>query len=192
MFVISLNGIPLDSCLTKLIKSNKKNKKNQKIKMSTHSSLIMVSILVILTIQSTNGAKNQTAKICDKQRVDECAISLSLLTDPELLKDPPKTLADMEKYCRKFKQSTTCVREYSEKCLADQSRRTLSIIMYSMTKTMRRYCSRTKGKQEWLNLVNCVGDDLPIYSKHLIDLSADMHAIRTAKPKNMRIPLCCW
>ncbi|XP_027202318.2 uncharacterized protein LOC113796278 [Dermatophagoides pteronyssinus] len=32
---------------------------------------------------------------------------------------------------------------------------------------------------------------MPNYAKHLTDLSADMHAIRTAKPKNLRIPLCC-
>ena len=167
---------------------------------SLRSSLITVAITGIifmlqiqLSITGNVGQKNiNQTNICNKKQVDKCAISLVPLTDPELLQRPPKTLADLDHWCRKFKRSEKCVRQYSDQCLASESRRTLSIVLYSISKTLRRYCGQTKRKQELLNLSHCLDNDLTNVSKVLFELSGDMHAIRSIEPANMRIPLCCW
>ncbi|KAH7638341.1 hypothetical protein HUG17_9447 [Dermatophagoides farinae] len=97
----------------------------------------------------------------------------------------------MNYWCRKFKQSIECVRQYSQQCLQSESRRVFSIMSYSISKMAKRYCGSVRAKKDLLEFLKCAGNDLRKYAQPLFDLSGDLHSIPTIKPANLRIPLSC-
>ncbi|OTF71225.1 hypothetical protein BLA29_013816, partial [Euroglyphus maynei] len=96
--------------------------------MFSTSIIVVIVATMIVTINAENVNQTKGNKTCDVKEVDKCATALTPLTDADFLERPPKTLAEIDQWCRKFKQSVACVRQYSDKCLAEESRRTLSII----------------------------------------------------------------
>lgn len=141
---------------------------------------------------SSSSSLNKKKSSCDPERVDKCAIAMVPLTDPELLENPPRNMSQMNYWCRKFKQSIECVRQYSQQCLQSESRRVFSIMSYSISKMAKRYCGSVRAKKDLLEFFKCAGNDLRKYAQPLFDLSGDLHSIPTIKPANLRIPLSCW
>ncbi|KAH9530206.1 hypothetical protein DERF_004029 [Dermatophagoides farinae] len=100
-------------------------------------------------------------------------------------KNPPRNMSQMNYWCRKFKQSIECVRQYSQQCLQSESRRVFSIMSYSISKMAKRYCGSVRAKKDLLEFLKCAGNDLRKYAQPLFDLSGDLHSIPTIKPANL-------
>ena len=151
------------------------------------SFIIIITLLVIKT--NVNGAIS-TGKKC--QRADKCALTLIPLTDEKFIEKPPRTSMDMREWCQRIVQMERCLKDYAQKCLNKQSRQTLSVLLFSISRTNKRYCTNKKRQKSFLNYVDCFHSQIHLIANDLLNMTKDFHAIPLVKEKTLRLPLTCW
>lgn len=131
-----------------------------------------------------------TAKHC--KRADRCALTLIPLTDVKFMSKPPRTPQELNEWCKRVAPQERCLKDFANKCLDKQSKQSLSVMMYSFSRTNKRLCTNKKRRQAFLNLIECGHKELTMFADILKNLTTDFHGILTFKQQNLRIPLACW
>ena len=152
-------------------------------------------IITILIISSVNGDAILTqpttaGKQCE--RADKCALTLIPLTDEKFIEKPPRTSTELKEWCQRIVPMERCLKDFAIKCLNKLSKQTLSILMYSISRTNKRICTNKKRQKSFLNLIDCAHEQLPLFGQILRNMTIDFHAIPMVDEKNLRIPLTCW
>ncbi|XP_027205104.2 uncharacterized protein LOC113798729 [Dermatophagoides pteronyssinus] len=156
--------------------------------------ILYLSIQLINLIDIDAAKPKSTSKLCtkiDHDRMDNCVMILSFLTDDQLLNNPPLSMKEVNHYCRRLKPAEKCVEQYLNRCTDLQTQQTVKIFLYSLVRTNRKYCNSQKRKSTVLRLVKCAKDRLPEFGNLMRNFTADMHTLRTFQPQNLRIPLVC-
>ena len=157
---------------------------------------LLFVILTILISVNCDAISTQppttitTGKKC--QRADKCALTLIPLTDEKFIEKPPRTSTELKEWCQRIVPMERCLKDFAIKCLNKLSKQTLSILMYSISRTNKRICTNKKRQKSFLNLIDCAHEQLPLFSNILRNLTTDFHALPLVKKQNLRIPLACW
>ncbi|OTF69103.1 hypothetical protein BLA29_006482 [Euroglyphus maynei] len=150
---------------------------------------LSIQQLINLSMIDAAKSKSRTIKSCTKAdhvRMDECVTILSFLMDDRVLNYPPASIKEVNYYCRRLKPAEKCVEQYLNRCTSLQIQQTAKILLYSLTRTNRKYCSSQKRKLSVLRLVKCAKDRLPEFGNLMRNFTADMHAVRTYQPQNLQ------
>ncbi|XP_075588672.1 uncharacterized protein LOC124496374 isoform X1 [Dermatophagoides farinae] len=153
-----------------------------------HVSQLLMVIIATTTIMVTDGSIS-TAKHC--KRADRCALTLIPLTDAKFMSKPPRTPQELNEWCKRVAPQERCLKDFANKCLDKQSKQSLSVMMYSFSRTNKRLCTNKKRRQTFLNLIECGHKELTMFADILKNLTTDFHGILTFKQQNLRIPLGC-
>nr|XP_027194081.1 uncharacterized protein LOC113788823 isoform X1 [Dermatophagoides pteronyssinus] len=155
--------------------------------------LLFVILTILISVNgdaiSTTPTTITTGKKC--QRADKCALTLIPLTDEKFIEKPPKTSTELKEWCDRIAPMERCLKDFATKCLTKFSKQTLSIMMFSMSRTNKRICTNKKRQKSFLNLIDCAHEQIPLFSNILRNLTTDFHALPLVKKQNLRIPLAC-
>ncbi|KAH9414261.1 hypothetical protein DERP_008458 [Dermatophagoides pteronyssinus] len=163
-----------------------------------YNLIILQFVIILLIIKSNvNGdaistqptTTITTSKQC--QRADKCALTLIPLTDEKFIEKPPRTSTDMREWCQRIVPMERCLKDYAQKCLNKQSRQTLSVLLFSISRTNKRYCTNKKRQKSFLNYVDCFHPQIHSIANVLRNMTTDFHAIPLVKEKTLRLPLTC-
>lgn len=132
-------------------------------------------------------AKNE----CNKSVFDKCNEKLYMVGDDTFVF--PKSISEMNKRCKELKRLESCVKQYASKCLHKESKQSVSVLSYGVTKTNRGYCSSGKRKGVFIRMASkCVTKNKGKLDSAMWQMSADFQAIaRHHNDSSTKIPLMC-
>ncbi|KAH7638340.1 hypothetical protein DERF_004031 [Dermatophagoides farinae] len=149
---------------------------------------LMLSSAIIVAVLRIDAATYD----CDHKKADQCSLNLMPITNSEIIRRPPKTIAQFNVYCGKIRRYERCTRKFAENCLQKESKQTLSILMYGISRVNKRYCTKEARKKALIDLIQCSGPiNFRYYGDLLRNASADLHAIREYPDAKLRIPMAC-
>ena len=166
--------------------------------MSNHNYLFFLLLASIFCGISTlpqrssakNNKKNSTALTCDHDKMDQCTLELTMIGDPNWRF--PENMEQMNRRCRNVKTLEQCIKDYSGKCLHSDSRQTIQVMLYGISKTNRFYCSNKRRKAAIINTGTCANTFIKDMNNIMFDIIRKLHAIRFYPDNKMKIPLTCW
>lgn len=97
--------------------------RQQQTKMLQKSSFhCIVFIIVVVNICESMASKSSKfsspSSSCNKTETDQCALNLIPLTNESILRNPPKTLTEINHICQNFMfPMEGCMRRYAMKCM---------------------------------------------------------------------------
>lgn len=93
-----------------------------------------------------------------------------------------------------MKPLESCVKNYASKCLTkSETKSSISVLSYGVTKTNKGYCTNNKRKQAFIKMVACVTKHKTQMDKAMWKMASEFKAIADITPdKKMKIPLACW
>lgn len=172
--------------------------RQQQTKMLQKSSFhCIVFIIVVVNICESMASKSSKfsspSSSCNKTETDQCALNLIPLTNESILRNPPKTLTEINHICQNFMfPMEGCMRRYAMKCMTKSARQPLLVMLYSVTKLNKKICSIRKRKQNFLTLIDCVYNNLDLYSQLMFNLTRQMYAISRDHRDKLKFPMICW
>lgn len=137
---------------------------------------------------STTGLKNAT--VCDVNLIDNCMLELSLIGDPKYRLS--SNLEQMNKRCKRMKTLEKCIKDYSSKCLSSLASKSVSVLIYGMTRGNKNFCSNKNRKEDFIEIGRCINPDMKQISAIMGQLTRSYHGIKLHKNPKLRIPLICW
>jgi len=156
---------------------------------------IICIILLLVTTGSVysrrTGRTNDKDKNCNQTEFDRHSsnvfgqFGLSELQFPE-------TRTELNRYCRKARESTDFAKQYGQNCLKGTSQTLMSLASYNFDKVNKQYCAKNgKLKEQWVTWSKC-GNAAKDKTKKCWDIMV-LTMANTKKVKNSksRIPIVC-
>lgn len=97
-------------------------------------------------------------------------------------------------YFRDLKRLESCAKQYSSKCLHKESKQSVSVLSYGVTKTNKGYCSSGKQKNVFVRMASkCLTPNKDKLDSEMWQMSANFKAIaHLHNDSSTKIPLMCW
>lgn len=92
---------------------------------------------------------------------------------------------------RSLKALDKCVKEYTQNCMSKTAKQSISVLLYSISKTNKGYCSGKKRKEALLDLSKCCSANKSKLDEFMDIMTREFHGIRNYRESKLRIPLAC-
>lgn len=83
------------------------------------------------------------------------------------------------------------MKEYTQNCMSKTAKQSISVLVYSVAKTNKGYCSTRKRKLAMLGVSKCAGEHKAKLDGFMDIMTREFHGIRTYKDSKLRLPLAC-
>lgn len=92
---------------------------------------------------------------------------------------------------REIRTLEKCVKDYMSRCLDGETRNSMSVVIYGISRTNKGYCSGTKKKNAFISFGDCANASKKMLEKHMATLTRDFHSAKLAKDPKLRLPYAC-
>lgn len=92
---------------------------------------------------------------------------------------------------REIRTLEKCVKDYMSRCLDGETRNSMSVVIYGISKTNKGYCSSTKKKNAFISFGACANASKKRLEKRMATLTRDFHSAKLAKDPKLRLPYAC-
>lgn len=95
---------------------------------------------------------------------------------------------------RDLKRWERCAKDYASKCLHKESKQSVSVLSYGVTKTNKGYCSNGKRKNVFIRMASkCLTPNKEELDNAMWQMGSDFKGIaHLHNDSSTKIPLMCW
>lgn len=145
---------------------------------------------VISGLPTANPSLKNTTNNCNVNTIDNCMLELTIIGDPKARVS--SNLEQMNRRCKRMKILEKCIKDYASKCLSSLASKSVSVLIYGITRGNKIFCSNKNRKEDFIEIGKCINPDMKRISFFMEQLTRSYHSIKEYKEQKLRIPLICW
>jgi len=152
---------------------------------------VVLAVLVMgISCAPQTRKRSASQKTCTDQSVYEnCIQSLFMIGSPD--KHFPNSTEQITAFCGKLKETDTCVKEYTNKCMSPTGKRATQVAIAGISRLAKRMCKSPTKMQEFVKNSKCGNAVIGDMRSCLNDYKLALYGAKQVKVTEKLPILCC-